>query len=116
MDTNKEVFMYAAIAINKITQDFLDFINPAAREYLGERIMRASSIDGEDYRDIVTAVDRTVGLMRHIEENGTGDVAGHRLRQKRMAEVKSIMHIARSHPQSAIKRLKELPSKNLVNA
>lgn len=116
MDTQKEVFMYAAIALDKITSDFLDFINPASRAYLGERVMQASAIDGDEYSDITAAVDRTLSLMKHIEENGTGDVSGHRLRQKRMAEIKSIMHIARSHPQSAIKRLKELPSKALVNA
>ena len=116
MDTQKEVFMYGAIAVDKIVRDFMDFIAPGTREYLGERIMRASTIEGDSYHDIAVAVDRTLSIMRHIEENGTGDVAGHRLRQKRLAEVKSIMHIAQSHPQSAIKRLKELPSKNLVNA
>ena len=116
MDTNKEVFMYGAIALDKITRDFMDFINPASREYLYDRIMKASTIDGDEYRDIVQAADRMLAIMKHIEENGTGDVAGHRLRQKRMAEIKSIMHIARSYPSAAIKRLKELPSKNLVNA
>lgn len=113
---NKEVFMYAAIAIDRIVREYIDFVAPAKREYLEERLMKASYLEDESYEAVSEAVERTLSVMRHVEEMGTGDSSGHRLRQKRIAEVKSIMHVARSHPESAIKRLQSLPSKNLVNA
>lgn len=112
---NKEVFMYAAIAIDKIVREYLDFV-ATRRQFLEERLLKASYLEDESYEAVSEAVERTLSVMRHVEEMGTGDSSGHRLRQKRIAEVKSIMHVARSHPESAIKRLQSLPSKNLVNA
>ena len=110
----KEIFMQAAIAIDKITREYLDFV-VTKRNYVSDRIMRASHINGETFTAINDAVDRTLHVMRDIEEMGTGDSSGHRVRQKRLAEIKSILHVARSHPGSAIKRLKVLPTKRILN-
>jgi hypothetical protein len=115
MDINKQVFMQAAIVIDQITREYLDFI-ATKRQFVAERLINASAIDDDTYEAISSAVDRTLSIMRHVEEMGTGDSTGHKVRQKRLAEVKSIMHIARSHPQSALKRLDGLPKKKLVNA
>lgn len=116
MDTNKEVVMYAAIAIDRIVNEYLNFVSPAKRELLSERLIRASTVEEDTVRSVGAAVDRTLHIMKAIEEGGTGDSAGHKLRQKRLAEVKSIMHIANAYPSAAIDRLKSLPSKKLANA
>ena len=78
--------------------------------------MRASYVEDEDYQSISDAVGRTLHIMKNVEELGTGDVSEHRRWQKRLAEIKSIMHIARSHPDAAIRRLQSLPTKKLLNA
>jgi hypothetical protein len=112
---NKEVMMYAAIALDKIVNGYLDFI-ATKREFLSDKMIKASCIEDETYEAISAAVVRTLHIMKNVEELGTGDATGHRLWQKRLAEIKSIMHIARSHPSAAIARLKALPSKKLMNA
>lgn len=113
---DKEVLMYAAVAVNQIVNGYMDFLAPAKREYLAERLMRASYIEEETYQSVSEAVGRTLHIMKNVEELGSGDMTGHRQWQRRLAEVKSIMHIARSHPQAAVSRLKTLPTKKLLNA
>lgn len=116
MDTTKEVVMYAAIAIDRIINEYLNFISPAKREVLAERLIKVSTVEEDTPSSVCAAVDRTLHIMKAVEEGGTGDSSGHKLRQKRMAEVKSIMHIASAYPSAAISRLQALPKKQLVNA
>lgn len=113
--SQKEVFMHAAIAMDKLIKDYLEFVI-TKRPYVSDQIMRASMIHEEDLDSVSDAVDRVLHVMRGIEEMGTGDAEGHRIRQLKMAEIGSIVHIARAFPDKAIKRLKELPTKKLVYA
>jgi hypothetical protein len=113
--SQKEVFMHGAIALDKLVKDFLDFV-VTKRPYVTDQIMRASRLDEEDYDSVSDAADRVLHVMRSVEEMGTGDAEGHRVRQMRMAEIASIMHIARAFPDKAVKRLQGLPAKRLVNA
>ena len=116
MDTSKEVVMYAAIAIDRIVSEYLDFVSPAKREVLADRIIKASTVEEDTPRSVGLAVDRALHIMKAVEEGATGDATGHKMRQKRLAEVKSIMHIANAYPSAAIDRLRKLPSKTLANA
>lgn len=113
--SQKEVYMYGAIALDALVKDFLDFV-VTKKPYIRDQVMRASRLDEEDLDSLSDAADRVLRVMRSIEEMGTGDVEGHRVRQMRVAEIASIMHIARAFPDKAVARLKALPSKRLVNA
>lgn len=113
--TQKEVFMHAAIALDRLVKDYLDFV-VTKKPYVTDQMMRASRLDEEDLDSVSDAADRVLRVMRSIEEMGTGDAEGHRVRQMRVAEIVSIMHIARAFPDKAIKRLQALPAKRLVNA
>ena len=114
MTTRKDVFMHAAIVMDKLIKDYLDFVI-TRRDYVTQRLMEASHIKEDTYEAVCEAVDSVLFIMRELEQGGLGDMTGHRLRQHRMAELKSIMHIARAFPDKALKRLKELPTKRLVN-
>jgi hypothetical protein len=113
--SQKEVFMHAAISLDKLIKEYLDFV-VTKRPYVTDQIMRASRLDEEDYDSVADAADRVLRVMRNIEEMGTGDVEGHRVRQMKMAEMISIMNIARAFPDKAVKRLQALPTKRLINA
>ena len=77
-----------------------------------QAMIEASGVDEPDYDKVVLAVNRTVSIMRDIEQ----DLVSHDLgkyigRRKTVEQIKSIMHISRAYPDNAIKRLKELRSK-----
>ena len=116
MATQKDVFVHAAIAMDALINDFLNFIAIGKRQYVVDQIMKASRLDEEDLDSVMDAVDRVLFVMKAVAENGTGDMEGHRVRQKKMAEIRSIMNIGRAYPDAAIKRLKALPAKRLLNA
>jgi len=115
MSKNKEVMMYAILAFDKVLRDYMDFITIKSL-YMKDALIRASQIEDESREGIVEAVDETLHVMKMIKENSTGDANEHSLRMKKVAEIKSIMHISAAFPDKAVKRLKELPTKRLINA
>lgn len=77
-----------------------------------QAMIEASGVDEPDYDKVVLAVNRTVSIMRDIEQ----DLVSHDLskyigRRKTVEQIKSIMHISRAYPDNAIKRLKGLRPK-----
>lgn len=111
----KEVVMQAATTLDRMVDDYLKFLSNR-KPYIADRLVSASHVKRDTFGSVVDAVNQTVGIMKMIEESCHGDTSGHRMRQKRVEEIRSIMTVAKAHPDKAIKRLKELPNKRLINA
>lgn len=112
---NKEVFMYASLTLTEQMKEYIEFLSTRKQMDFGEMLIESSYIPEETYDAVIRAVDDCLSVMSVIEQDTTGDTQGHRLRMKLVSEIKSIMHIARAFPDKAIKRLKELPQKRLLN-
>ena len=78
-------------------------------EKRGEMLVHASFIDEPDYTSVIRAARRTVSVLEDFEnEVVTSDLSEQRNWRRKIEQIISIMHISRTYPQDAIKRLKRL--------
>jgi hypothetical protein len=109
----------ALTTLNMLVMEYLNEfgMQPAERwknEYSNayEMVVRASHSENVDYQSVRTAVNRTVGVMKDIEQNLINhDLSKYFERRKKVEQINSIMHISRAYPDQAIKRLKMLRPK-----
>lgn len=117
----------AVVVLNDLVMAYLDEFNmrpkpkevgiPQTRaEKAAENLIKASYAEETDYPSVLTTINRTVGVMRDIEQ----DLVSHDLskyidRRKKVEQLGSIMHISRAYPDNAMKRLKALKPQKVVN-
>jgi len=118
----------ALTTLNDLVMEYLDEFNmrpkpkdvgiPQTRaEKAAENLIRASHAEETDYQSVMSAINKTVGVMRDIEQ----DLISHDLgkyidRRRKVEQLGSIMHISRAYPDSALKRLKDMRPKKVVDA
>jgi len=118
----------ALTTLNDLVYAYLDEFNmrpkpkdvgiPQTRaEKAAENLIRASHAEETDYQSVMSAINKTVGVMRDIEQ----DLISHDLgkyidRRRKVEQLGSIMHISRAYPDSALKRLKDMRPKKVVDA
>ena len=118
----------AITTLNDLVMAYLDEFNmrpkpkdvgiPQTRaEKAAENLIKASYAEETDYQSVMSAINKTVGVMRDIEQ----DLISHDLgkyidRRRKVEQLGSIMHISRAYPDSALKRLKEMKPKKVVDA
>ena len=118
----------AILTLNDLVMDYLNEFNmrpkpkevgiPQTRaEKAAENLIRASHAEETDYQSVMSAINKTVGVMRDIEQ----DLISHDLgkyidRRRKVEQLGSIMHISRAYPDSALKRLKDMRPKKVVDS
>jgi len=126
--TQSLVGVEALTTLNDLVYAYLDEFNmrpkpkdvgiPQTRaEKAAENLIRASHAEETDYQSVMSAINKTVGVMRDIEQ----DLISHDLgkyidRRRKVEQLGSIMHISRAYPDSALKRLKDMRPKKVVDA
>ena len=126
--TQALVGVEALTTLNDLVMEYLDEFNmrpkpkdvgiPQTRaEKAAENLIRASHAEETDYQSVMSAINKTVGVMRDIEQ----DLISHDLgkyidRRRKVEQLGSIMHISRAYPDSALKRLKDMRPKKVVDA
>ena len=126
--TQTLVGVEALTTLNDLVYAYLDEFNmrpkpkdvgiPQTRaEKAAENLIRASHAEETDYQSVMSAINKTVGVMRDIEQ----DLISHDLgkyidRRRKVEQLGSIMHISRAYPDSALKRLKDMRPKKVVDA
>jgi len=126
--TQALVGVEALTTLNDLVYAYLDEFNmrpkpkdvgiPQTRaEKAAENLIRASHAEETDYQSVMSAINKTVGVMRDIEQ----DLISHDLgkyidRRRKVEQLGSIMHISRAYPDSALKRLKDMRPKKVVDA
>jgi len=117
----------ALTTLNDLVMAYLDEFNmrpkpkevgiPQTRaEKAAENLIRASHAEETDYQSVMSAINKTVGVMRDIEQ----DLISHDLgkyidRRRKVEQLGSIMHISRAYPDNALKRLKDMRPKKVVD-
>jgi len=118
----------ALTTLNDLVMAYLDEFNmrpkpkdvgiPQTRaEKAAENLIKSSYAEETDYQSVMSAINKTVGVMRDIEQ----DLISHDLgkyidRRKKVEQLGSIMHISRAYPDNALKRLKDIRPKKVVDA
>ena len=126
--TQALVGVEALTTLNDLVYAYLDEFNmrpkpkdvgiPQTRaEKAAENLIRSSHAEETDYQSVMSAINKTVGVMRDIEQ----DLISHDLgkyidRRRKVEQLGSIMHISRAYPDSALKRLKDMRPKKVVDA
>jgi ferritin len=117
---NQMVFTEASITLNDIVFDYMKEFGllPRVRELYepktkaekrGEDLIESSYIEEPDYGSVIKACRKTVMKLEDFEnEVVTSDLSEQRDRRRKIEEIISIMHISRTYPENAIKRLKRL--------
>ena len=117
----------AVVVLNDLVIAYLDEFNmrpkpkevgiPQTRaEKAAENLIKASHAEETDYGSVVSVINKTASVMRDIEQ----DLISHDLgkyidRRRKVEQLNSIMHISRSYPDNAMKRLKALKPQKVVN-
>jgi aromatic ring hydroxylase len=118
----------AITTLNELVMAYLDEFNmrpkpkevgiPQTRaEKAAENLIKASYAEETDYQSVMSTINRTVGVMRDIEQ----DLISHDLskyidRRKKVEQLGSIMHISRAYPDNALKRLKSIRPQKVIDA
>jgi len=107
MDKQQIIILDASILIGELIQEYIDnfkFRDPRKTENL----INASFIEEPTMDEVKGAIWR---IVKDIEYDATSMVDEYVNRRKKIEQIKSILLIGRSHPDSAIKRLKGLKPK-----
>jgi anion-transporting ArsA/GET3 family ATPase len=123
------VCLEAIFTLNALVEEYLNEFNMRPKpkdvgipltkaEKAAEAMLNASSADDLTNATVTTAIRRTVGVMRDIEQDLIShDLSKYIERRKKVEQLGSIMHIGRAYPESAVKRLKLLkPEKVSIKA
>ena len=110
MDKQQIIILDASILIGELIQEYID--NFKFRVPLKtENLINASFIEEPTMDEVKGAIWRILNVMKDIEYDATSMVDEYVNRRKKIEQIKSILLIGRSHPDSAIKRLKGLKPK-----
>jgi len=85
-------------------------------EKMADLLVSASHVEDINYDNVVSACNKTIGIMKDIEyELISGDLGEHKERRHLVEQLLSILHIGRAYPDNAIKRAKALMPKTVMN-
>jgi len=85
-------------------------------EKMADLLVSASHVEDINYDNVVSACNKTIGIMKDIEyELISGDLGEHKERRRLVEQLLSILHIGRAYPDNAIKRAKALMPKTVMN-
>jgi len=110
MDKQQIIILDASILIGELIQEYIDnfkFRDPRKTENL----INASFIEEPTMDEVKGTIWRILNVMKDIEYDATSMVDEYVNRRKKIEQIKSILLIGRSPPDSAIKRLKGLKPK-----
>jgi len=85
-------------------------------EKMADLLVNASHVEDINYDNVVSACNKTIGIMKDIEyELISGDLGEHKDQRRLVEQLLSILHIGRAYPDNAIKRAKALMPKTVIN-
>jgi len=117
------VLMEATITLQELVNEYINEfglgprprmvgVPPSNAEKQGDILMSVSIVDDMDRDSVVRACIKTVSAMNDFEnEFVISDLSSRRDRRRKIEQIKSILHISRTYPENAIKRLKGLRPK-----
>lgn len=112
----KSLCFETLLTIDELTKSFRHFLPGLMNERNDNRFADALRSNSEDFEDLPTIIKRVSSVMQDICFDFTGDVSTLSSIRKKVDELNSILHIGRSYPDSAMRRLKVIKSSFNVEA
>lgn len=95
------------LALDSLINAFIKFL-PSYGDKYADRILEAARSNSDEWEDLPNVLWRVAIVMNNITYEFSGDVTNLVSVRKKVEELKSILHIARSYPDNAVKRAKKI--------
>jgi len=110
MDKQQVIFIEAAVLLNDIVDEYINYFK-FRDERKNEKLIERSTLRDDNIEGLKKALFCVLEVMNWIEYEATSELGEYVARRKKVEQIQSILHIGRSHPDSAIKRLRGLRPK-----
>jgi len=91
--------------LDELVAAFRHFMHGSLTKKNEEKLLDALRSNSDDFEDLGLIIKRTASIMQDIYYDLTGDTSTLQSIKKKVEELSSILHISRSHPANALRRV-----------
>jgi hypothetical protein len=95
----------AVITLDKLVAAFRHFMHGSLTKRAEDNLLDALRSNSDEFEDLTLVIKRTASVMQDIYYDLTGDTSTLQSIKKKVEELNSILHIGRSHPDGAFRRI-----------
>ena len=93
------------LALDNLVAAFRHFMHGSLTKRAEENLLDALRSNSDEFEDLNLITKRTAAVMQDIYYDLTGDISTLKSIKKKVEELGSILHIGRSHPEAALRRV-----------
>ena len=93
------------LTLDELVAAFRHFMHGSLTKKNEEKLLDALRSNSDDFEDLGLIIKRTASIMQEIYYDLTGDTSTLKSIKKKVEELSSILHISRSHPANALRRV-----------
>lgn len=93
------------LTLDKLVAAFRYFMHGSLTKRDEEKLLDALRSNSDEFEDLNLVIKRTASVMQDIYYDLTGDTSTLKSIKKKIEELGSILHIGRSHPAAAFRRV-----------
>ena len=93
------------LTLDELVAAFRHFMHGSLTKKNEEKLLDALRSNSDDFEDLGLIIKRTASIMQDIYYDLTGDTSTLQSIKKKVEELSSILHISRSHPANALRRV-----------
>jgi hypothetical protein len=93
------------LTLDKLVAAFRHFMHGSLTKRDEEKLLDALRSNSDEFEDLKLVIKRTASVMQDIYYDLTGDTSTLQSIKKKIEELGSILHIGRSHPEAAFRRV-----------
>lgn len=96
------------LALDNLVAAFRHFMHGSLTKRAEDKLLDALRSNSDEFEDLSLITKRTAAVMQDIYYDLTGDISTLKSIKKKVEELGSILHIGRSHPEAALRRVKAI--------
>lgn len=93
------------VALDELVAAFRHFMHGSLTKRAEDKLLDALKSNSDEFEDLSLITKRTAAVMQDIYYDLTGDISTLKSIKKKVEELGSILHIGRSHPEAALRRV-----------
>jgi len=93
------------LTLDELVAAFRHFMHGSLTKKNEEKLLDALRSNSDDFEDLGLIIKRTASIMQEIYYDLTGDISTLKSIKRKVEELSSILHISRSHPANALRRV-----------
>ena len=105
MREDKNLNFEIVLTLDELVAAFRHFMHGSLTKKNEEKLLDALRSNSDDFEDLGLIIKRTASIMQEIYYDLTGDTSTLKSIKKKVEELSSILHISRSHPANALRRV-----------